>query len=179
MTARRLLLPVFAGMLLVISACGGGGGGGGAGGSSTNTWVGKVEETDAYAAMLIKGTTRFVYVTDGKGVNYLFKGQIGETDVNNYFTLRDDQNHVLNVQVPQGNTFRGLITVSAGQHLSFAVSPAKGEAGLYRAKEGGADSYWIVLEDATFRGAKVASDGKVETLSARGGVKWTDPTAEP
>lgn len=175
--AARLLLSGIATLLLLGIACGGGGGGSAT--SGTNTWVGKVEGTDAYAAMLIKDTTRFVYVTDGKDVNYLFKGQIGETDLNNYFTLRDDHNHVLNVQAPQSNTFRGLITVSAGQHLSFAVSPAKGEAGLYRAKEGSAESYWIVLEDATFRGAKIGTDGKVETLSARGGVKWTDPTAEP
>ena len=178
MTARPPLVSVCATLLLLTMACGGGGGGSSGGGSS-NTWVGKVEGTDAYAAMLIKDTTRFVYITDGKDVNYLFKGQIGETDVSNYFTLRDDQSHVLNVQAPQGNTFRGLITVSAGQHLSFSVSPAKGEGGLYRAKEGAAESYWIVLEDATFRGAKVATDGKVETLTVRGGVKWTDPTAEP
>ena len=177
MTARRILVIGIA-LLFFLSACGGGGGGGS--GGSSNTWVGKVEESDAYAAMLIKDTTRYVYVTDGKDLNYLFRGEIGETDVYNYFTLRDDENHVINVQAPQGNTFRGLITVSAGKHLSFSVSPAKGEAGVYRAKDGADQSYWIVLEDATFRGAKFGPDGKViEALTVRGGTKWTDPTTEP
>lgn len=179
MTARRLLVIATAIFFFLSVACGGGGGGAGGGGSS-NTWVGKVEETDAYAAMLIKGTTRYVYVTDGKDVNYLFQGTIGETDVNNYFTLRDDQSHVVNVQAPQGSTFRGLITVSAGTHLSFSVSPAKGEAGVYRAKDATGESTWIVLEDATFRGAKFGPDAKViEALTVRGGTKWTDPTTEP
>jgi hypothetical protein len=178
MTARRILALGIATLCLTILACGGGGGGGASAGSS-NTWVGKVEGTDAYAAMLIKGTTRYVYVTDGKEVTFLFRGEIGETDPNNYFTLRDNASHVINVQAPQGNTFRGLITVGAGQHLAFSVSPAKGEAGLYRAKEGTAESAWIVLEDGTFRGAKVGPDSKVETLTVRGGVKWTDPATDP
>jgi hypothetical protein len=177
MTARGILLLAITAMAMLSLACGGGAGGGAA--SGTNTWVGKVENTDAYAALLIKGTTRYVYVTDGKELSFLFRGEIGETDPNNYFTLRDNQNHVINVQAPQGNTFRGLITVAAGQHLSFAVSPAKGEAGLYRAKEGTAESQWIVLEDGSFRGAKIGNDGKIETLAARGGVKWTDPTTDP
>jgi hypothetical protein len=177
MTPRRLLLCALATLWLLTMACGGGGGS--SGGSGTNTWVGKVEGTDAYVAMLIKDTTRYVYVTDGKEVNFLFRGEIGETDVSNYFTLRDDQNHVINVQAPQGNTFRGIITVTAGQHLNFAVSPARGDAGLYRAKEGTAQSSWIVLEDGSFRGAKVGTDGKVESLASLGGTKWTDPTTDP
>jgi hypothetical protein len=178
MTARRILVISIALAGFLITACGGGAGGGSGGGSS-NTWVGKVEESDAYAAMLIKDTTRFVYVTDGKELNFLFRGEIGETDVSNYFTLRDDENHVINVQAPQGSTYRGLITVSAGEHLSFSVTSAKGEAGLYRAKEGADQSYWIVLEDGSFRGAKVSTDGKVEALAVRGGVKWTDATTDP
>jgi hypothetical protein len=177
MTARRFLPLAIITILGLAMACGGGGGGSGT--TGTNTWVGKVEATDAYAALLIKGTTRYVYVTDGKAVNFLFRGEIGETDLANYFTLRDSENHVVNVQAPQGNTFRGLITVAPGQHLSFSVSPAKGEAGLYRAKEGAAESAWIVLEDGTFRGAKTASVGKIEALATRGGVKWTDPTTNP
>jgi hypothetical protein len=177
MTARRLLTLVIVTLFGLAMACGGGAGGGS--GSGTNTWVGKVESTDAYAAILIKGTTRYVYVTDGKAVNFLFRGEIGETDVANYFTLRDSENHVVNVQAPQGNVFRGLITVGQGQHLSFSVAPARGEAGLYRAKEGSAESAWIVLEDGTFRGAKMGTDGKIEALAARGGEKWTDPTTDP
>jgi hypothetical protein len=176
MTPRRLLVSVIATFGVISMGCGGGGGAGGV--SSTNTWVGKVQDSDAYAAMLIKDTTRYVYVTDGKNVNFLFRGEIGETDVSNYFTLRDDQDHVINVQAPQGNTFRGIITVTAGQHLNFSVSPAKGDAGLYRAKEGTAESSWIVLEDGTFRGARV-TDGKIEGLASLGGTKWTDPTTDP
>lgn len=177
MTARRTLVLGIATLFFLVIGCGGGGGSGSAAGS--NTWVGKLDETDAYVAMLIKDTTRYVYVTDGKDVNYLFSGQIGETDISNYFTLRDEQNHVVNVQAPQGSIYKGLITAGPGKYLSFSVAPAKGEAGLYRAKDGTDQSRWIVLEDASFRGAKVSADGKTEGLATLGGVKWTDPTTDP
>jgi hypothetical protein len=177
MTARRLLPFGIAILWLLAVACGGGGSS--AGGGGTNTWVGKVEETDAFVAILIQGTGRFVYVTDGKDLFMLFRGNIGETGADNFFVFRDDQNRILNVQAPQGNTYTGIITVSAGQHLRFSAAPAKGEAGLYRAKDATGQSNWIVLEDGSVRGAKVGTDGKIEGLATRGGVKWTDPSTDP
>jgi streptogramin lyase len=118
-----------------------------------------------------------VFVTNGKDVALWFKGTIGVAGAG-VFYLQDQDLHAINAK-PQGNNYTGLITVAQGQHVAFTAVPAKGDAGLYRAKEGDAQSGWIVLEDGSVRGAKVAADGKIEGLTARGGVKWTDAKAEP
>lgn len=175
----RRLLPIGIASLVALLgiACGGGGSDGGGGG--TNTWVGKVEGSDAYIAMLIEGTARYVYVTDGKEMSLLFRGNIGETDELSYFTLRDDQNRVINVQAPTGRVFKGLLTVSEGRHLPFTAAPATEEAGLYRAKAGSGESRWIVLEDGSFRGATDDGDGTLQSLTTLGGEKWSDPTTDP
>jgi hypothetical protein len=178
MTARRLLPAAIAALLSLVLACGGGGGADGGGGSA-NTWVGKVDGTDAYIALMSKEATRLVFVTDGKDLTLFFRGDTGLTDPNAFYTLRDNDNHIINVRAPQGSTYTGIITLEPGKNLTFTATPAKGEAGLYRAKEGNDQSNWVVLEDATFRGAKTTPDGKVEALTVRGGTKWTDAQTDP
>jgi hypothetical protein len=180
---RRLLaaVAVLTVTSLAVMGCGGGGGGTGGGGSS-NIWVGRVDGTDAFIAMLIQETARLVYVTDGKELSLLFRGKIGETG-DTYFTLRDEDNHVLNMKAPQNNRYTGLISIGQGQHLNFTMVRAQGEAGLYRAKEtvDGAtwQNFWIVLADGQVRGARVNDSGQIQNLATLGGVKWTDPSTDP
>ena len=179
---RKPLLALFAGLLtfsLVAAACGGGSGGGGGGGSGTsNTWVGKLAETDSYIAILKSGLEHLIFITNGKDIAYWFKGTIGVAGAG-VFVLQDQDLHAINAR-PQGSNYTGLVTVAPGQHVQFNATPAKGEAGLYRAKDASGQSAWIVLEDGSLRGAKVADDGKlVEGLATRGGEKWTDAAAEP
>jgi hypothetical protein len=185
---RKRLLACFAGFLvfsLVVAACGGGGGSGGGGGNvdtaggvgkiSDNTWVGKVEGSDAYAVIMITGLRHLVFVTDGKQIGLWFSGDVGVAGAG-YFQFQDEELRAI-AGHPSGKNFVGTVTVATGQHLAFTLVPAKGDAGLYRAKDGSA---WIVLEDGSFRGAKVSDDNKkVEGLAARGGTRWTDAGAEP
>ena len=79
-------------------------------------------------------------------------------------------------------TTLGSSRLHPASSIAFSAVPAKGDAGLYRAKEGDGKSGWIVLEDGSVRGAKVDADGKfIEGLTAQGGTKWTDaaPNRDP
>jgi hypothetical protein len=184
MNRKRLLLGV-AGLLvfsLVVAACGGGGsggsGGGGGGNASSDTWVGKLAETDSYIAIMKTGLEHLIFVTNGKDLALWFRGTVGVAGAG-VFYLQDAELHAINAR-PQGNGYTGLITVAQGQHVQFNAAPAKGDAGLYRAKEGTGQSGWIVLEDGSFRAAKVDENGKfLEGITALGGTKWTDAAAVP
>jgi hypothetical protein len=176
---RKRLLAGLVGLLLfsLVAACGGGGSGGGGGGSgSSNVWVGKLAESDSYIAIMKSGLEHLIFVTNGKDIALWFKGTIGVAGAG-VFYLQDQELRAINAR-PQGSNYTGLITVAPGRHIQFNATAAKGEAGLYRAKEGGVESAWIVLEDGTFRGAKV-NGSNIEALTARGGTKWTDAAAEP
>ena len=186
MNRKRLLacFTAFVVFSLAVAACGGGGGGssggggnvetaGGVGKISDNTWVGKVEGSDAYAVIMITELRHLVFITDGKTIGLWFSGDVGVAGAG-YFQFQDEQLRAINGH-PSGKNFVGTVTVAAGQHLAFTLTPAKGDAGLYWSKDGA----WIVLEDGSFRGAKVSDDGKVEGLATRGGVKWTDAKAAP
>jgi hypothetical protein len=192
MNRRRFLayFTAFALFSLVVAACGGGGGGSGGGGGgggnvqgagvgkiSDNTWVGKVAESDAYIVIMKTELNHLVFVTDGKEIALWFKGVVGVAGAGTFY-LQDQDLHAINARV-DGKNYTGLVTVAAGRHLAFTAVPAKGDAGLYRAKDGTGQSGWIVLEDGSFRGAKVSADGKAEGLATRAGVKWTDASAEP
>jgi hypothetical protein len=191
MNRKRFLayFTAFALFSLVVAACGGGGGGSGGGGGggnvqgagvgkiSDNTWVGKVAESDAYIVIMKTELNHLVFVTDGKEIALWFKGVVGVAGAGTFY-LQDQDLHAINARV-DGKNYTGLVTVAAGRHLAFTAVPAKGDAGLYRAKDGTGQSGWIVLEDGSFRGAKVSADGKAEGLATRAGVKWTDASAEP
>jgi hypothetical protein len=178
MVGRGLLIPAIAWLMALVVACGGGSsGGGGGGGGDSNTWVGKLEEGDAYIAIMKKELAHLVYVTDGKALALWFKGNVGLAG-GGYFQFQDQDLHAVNAR-PQGSNYVGTVTVSAGKHVPFTAIPAKGEAGLYRAKDADGMSGWIVLEDGSVRGAKVSESGEVEGQATLGGVRWTDPAAEP
>jgi hypothetical protein len=171
-------------VLTLLVACGGGGSSSSSsdsssatGDASANTWVGKVADSDAFIAIMKEGTQHLIYLTDGKTLSVWFEGNASGAVVG-YFTFNNDEGGSI-VNNPQGDGFSGIITLTGGQHLRYTVARARGEAGLYRAKDATGTSNWIVLADGSLRGAKVAPDGKIEALTVRGGAKWTDPTADP
>jgi hypothetical protein len=165
-----------------VAACGGGGGsstaaGGSSGGASGNTWVGKLADSNGYIAIMKVGTNHLIYVTDGREFSVWFEGNATGA-VAGYFTFYNDEGGSI-INNPAGDGFGGTVTVAPSKHFKYTTLPAKGDAGLYRAKDASGESAWIVLEDGSFRGARVSGDGKIEALAARGGVRWTDPTADP
>jgi hypothetical protein len=124
-----------------------------------------------------EGTAHLIYLTDGEKLNVWFKGNASGAVVG-YFTFYNDEGGSI-INNPQGDGFAGTVTVGPGQHYRYSVVPARGDAGLYRAKDASGESAWIILGDGSFRGAKVSADGKVEGLAARGGIRWTDPSQDP
>jgi hypothetical protein len=165
----------------LLAACGGSSGSSGGsssgGAAAGHTWVGKLQESDAYIAIMKVGLDHLIHITDGKQLSVWFEGNASGA-VAGYFTFYNDSGGSI-INNPADNGFGGTVTVAQGQHFKYSVVPAKGEAGLYRARDGSGESAWIVLEDGSFRGAKRTTDGKVEALTARGGTKWTDPTQKP
>ena len=187
MQGRPLLVLVV--ILSLAVACGGGGGGSSSGGGSSassgdasgNTWVGKLTDSDALIAIMKEGTAHLIHVTDGKSLSVWFEGNASGAVVG-YFTFYNDEGGSI-INNPQGDGFAGTVTVGPGQHYKYSAVRARGEGGLYRAKEtieGDAwESAWIVLNEGETRGARRNQAGKVEGLAARGGAKWTDPAADP
>lgn len=179
---RRSLL-VLALVLSLAVACGGGGGSSTSGTSadgddaSPTTWVGKLADSDAFIAIMKVGTNHLIHVTDGKNINVWFEGDASGAVVG-YFTFNNDEGGSI-INNPLGDGFGGTVTVRPGEHYRYTTVPAKGEAGLYRAKDATGESAWIVLADGSLRGSKVTADGKIEALTTRGGTRWTDPTTDP
>jgi hypothetical protein len=170
--------------LLASIACGGGGssagtgaGSGGSSSGSTNTWVGQLAESDAFIAIMKEGTQHLIYITNGKDVSVWFEGNASGAVVG-YFTFYNDEGGSI-INNPQGDGFGGTVTIAPGQHFKYSTVPAKGDAGLYRAKDATGESAWIVLADGSFRGAKFSAEGKIEPLTARGGIRWTNPATDP
>ena len=193
MKRRPLFQFVLLLSLALACACGGGGGAStsntsgssdsssGSGPTSTNTWVGKLADSSGFIAIMKEGTVHLIYVTDGDKLFVWFEGNASGA-VAGYFTFYNDEGGSI-INNPTADGFGGTVTVGPGQHYRYTVVPARGEAGLYRAKETTAgetwESGWIVLNDGSVRGARQSSAGKVEGLATRGGVKWTDPGAAP
>jgi hypothetical protein len=143
--------------------------------------VGTLADSGGYIAIMKEGTAHLIYVTDGQKVASWFKGDASGAVVG-YFTFYNDEGGSI-INNPDGDGFGGTVTVGPGRHFKYTAAPARGEAGLFRAKETvGADTWqsgWIVLNDGTVKGARINQAGTVEALTTRGGVKWTDPAAEP
>jgi hypothetical protein len=182
-------LFVLALALSLAVACGGGAGSSSSGASSsdaggaasTNTWVGKLADTDAFIAVMKEGTAHLIYITDGKELFVWFDGNASGA-VAGYFTFYNDEGGSI-INNPAGDGFGGTVTLGPGRHHKYSVTPARGDGGLYRAKETvGADTWesaWIVLNDGLVKGARRSAAGQVEGVATRGGTKWTNPAADP
>lgn len=173
---------------LGLAACGGGSGDSGSssetsgsGAVSTNTFVGRLAESEAFIAIMKDGNAHLIYVTDGKDLNLWFKGNASGA-VAGYFTFYNDEGGSI-VNSPDGDGHRGNVSDGKGNHFRYTATAARGDAGLYRASESAGDEAWtigwIVLNDGQVRGARQNAAGEIRGESTRGGVKWSDPAADP
>jgi hypothetical protein len=124
----------------------------------TGTWVARVEDSDAYVAVVVgkgDGDRRrpaAVYVCDGAQLAEWFSGSTRRARL--YLSSETGSAVVARITKPK---VTGTVTLGDGTRLPFEARRAKGDAGLYRAeKTVGAAEYlggWVVLADGTQRGA--------------------------
>ena len=122
-------------------------------------FVGEVDGTDAYLALVSDGTRVLGYVCDSKKLSrWIDVAAIRDGAAR--LSARDGDD--LGEAMLSAGRVSGTITIDGEQH-TFRAEPASGEAGLYRAArvdredgklvEGEVEAGWIVLPDGTQRGA--------------------------
>ena len=139
----------------VIAGCGGGDGNGGEAAATdlaVGSFVGLVDDTDAYIAVVSDGGQLAGYVCDGKTVSVWFKGEISDDAA----TLRARTEQELGEVEFLGDTADGELAID-GQRHSFSAEIAVGEAGMYRAfkedDDGTVEVGWVLLNEGSQRGA--------------------------
>lgn len=121
--------------------------------SATNDrgFVGEVDGTDAYIAV-VSGTTEAVaYVCDGDAdIAEWFRGPV---DADGHMELTNDGGATLDATIGDGVT--GAITFADGSTHDVAATAATGDAGLYRIAGDDPDVVggWVVGLDGTARGS--------------------------
>lgn len=152
---------------VALAGCGGGDDGGSANGQSRandpvapkGTFVGKVDGSDAYIA-LVSDTKRVLgYVCDSKQVSSWFDVAAIHDDT---AILRSRGGKALGRATFSTDGVRGELTIG-GERRSFSATPASADAGLYRAAhvrrqdgtlgKGEIELGWIVLPDGSQRGS--------------------------
>jgi hypothetical protein len=122
------------------------------------TFVGEVDGTDAYVALISDGTRVLGYLCDSKKLSrWIDVAPIRDGAASLSSRAGDDLGDAM---ISDGRV-SGTVTISGEQH-AFRAEPASGEAGLYRAaridqedgklSEGEVEAGWIVLPDGTQRG---------------------------
>src|SRR5688572_27381036 len=124
---RRLVFLVAT--LVLVAGCGGDDGGG-AEQAAVGSFVGLLEGTDAYVAIISDGEKLVGYVCDGKTISTWFKGDVDGASAN--VTARTEQE--LGEVEFLGDTADGEVQIDDERH-SFSAELAVGDAGLYRAAE--------------------------------------------
>jgi hypothetical protein len=147
--------------LLLFGGCGGGDDGGGTTeGAAVGSFVGLLEGTDAYIAVVSDGKQLAGYVCDSKTISIWFKGDVGGTSADLKARTEQDLGEVDFL----GDTADGEIEIDGERH-SFSAELAVGDAGLYTAykkdDEGTVEVGWVLLNDG----------------SQRGGTNFIDPVA--
>lgn len=143
-------------------------------------FVGELEGTDAYVAVVAGQETVEVYACDGEsGIAERFTGEVDDPTE---FTLTNDAGGEATVEFADG-AFAGDITLADGSTHAFATEAAEGDAGLYHPVDPPEDvrAGWVVLNDGSQRGSfgGVASGGgyiAAPKLPPGGGtVRFTPP----
>jgi hypothetical protein len=137
---------------LLVAGCGGDDDGGGAPeGAAVGSFVGLLEGTDAYIAIVSDGEQLAGYVCDSKNISIWFKGGVGGTSAELKARTEQDLGEVDFF----GDTADGELEIDGERH-SFSAEIAVGEAGLYTAyrkdDEGTVEVGWVLLNDGTQRG---------------------------
>lgn len=128
-------------------------------------FVGHLEGTDAFVAIVSNGDEAVAFVCDGAEIVAWLRGAVEDGSLALESSSSTGQNTYL-LEAQLGASAEGSLTLN-GQPLSFTAEPAEDEAGLYRAGEtldgvtliGG----WIVNNSGEQRGAVI---GGVSSRSA-------------
>lgn len=124
--------------------------------AAAGTYVGMVERSDAYLALISDGERVAGYLCDGKELSAWLSPIALEEGA---AELRSRVGERLGEVSFSGEGAAGEVEL-AGEPHQFALEPASGEAGLYRAvvgdpgEPGSVEAGWIVLADGWLRGAK-------------------------
>ncbi len=144
-------------------------------------YVGAVEGSDAYIAIISSGSEVAGYLCDSEQVDtYFGKAELSEGVAD--LTDRDGA-QIGSVTIADGAA-TGEIDV-AGEELSFTAEAAAGEAGFYwevdrEDDEPVAETGWVVLADGTFRGIRRDFGGGLSAAANLPvGQPWIDPDPDP
>ncbi len=160
---RALLTTALIAVAALIAACGDEGGSAGdaaqaKSSAAKGTFVGKVDGTGAYLALVSDGTRVLGYVCDSKQVSsWIDVASIRDGRAG----LSSRSGAALGEARFSDGRVRGSITVGGDEH-AFSLDLASGQAGLYRAArvqqkdgklgDGELEVGWVVLSDGTQRG---------------------------
>ena len=178
---RRVAWGVAVAVAVVLAGCGDDAGSGGtpaqAKAAAKGAFVGKVDGTDAYVALVSDGSSVVGYVCDSKKLSRWIDVSAVRDGTAKLGARNGDD---LGEATISARSATGTITV-AGEPHSFRAVPASGEAGLYRAAhvdqedgmlgKGEVEAGWIVLPDGTRRGA--TNTGTTSTVLVKSAPRLT------
>jgi hypothetical protein len=149
----------FGAALVLFAACGGDDDGGEAAFDTANGFVGELEGTDAFVAVVADEDSVEVYACDGEsGIAERFTGEVDDPED---FTVSNDNGGEAVVAFADG-AYSGEVTLSDGSTHAFTTEAAEGDAGLYHPEalpEDIAGAGWVVLNDGTQRGSILFAGG--------------------
>jgi hypothetical protein len=158
MRAHRIALLLAAG--LTVASCGDDGGS--AEGAATfddpEGFVGELEGTTAFVAVVADEDSVEVYACDGDaGISSRF---VGEVDDPESFTITNDNGEEATVEFA-GGAYAGSVTFADGSTHDFTTEPAEGDAGLFHAIDPPDDfaAGWVVLNDGRQHGSILFAGG--------------------
>lgn len=138
---------------LAVTGCGGEKGGYLDSVEPLDAWVGKVDGTRAYIAIISDGEEAAGFVTDGKAISTWFA--VSRLEDGRMTIAGRDGVHIGEAEI-DGDEATGEIRLGSDV-AEFEADRAEGEAGLYAAAEArGPDTFqagWIVLPDGSVRAA--------------------------
>lgn len=148
----------------------------------TRTWVGTVEGTDAYIAILADADGRaFAYLCDGEQLVQYLDGRVESGTL----TADDGEGTTITATVTDG-AVSGRATLADGTAHAVEAPAATGEAGMWWLDEELEDGLrvggWIRAADGTWRGRSgdvVIAGRKIDGTAGSGGGGRTTTTSTP
>lgn len=140
-----------------------------------NGFVGAVEGTNAFVAILAGEAVAVAYVCNGdEKISEWFKGDVVQSTTID-MTNADGAN--LSARFSK-DSFTGTVTLSSGATHSFRATPGTGHAGVYRVMSDDAvsdqvDAGWVLLSSGEERGALQVQS----TFQATPALPQTEPAA--
>jgi hypothetical protein len=132
--------------------------------ATPNSFVGAIPGTDAFIALTTTNGTSLSYVCDSKETSTWFNGPISGNALD---LTAANGNHLKATLAGSGAT--GTVTLG-GKDFPFTATPAKGDAGLFRAEQavtgGKVVGGWIVAMDGQQRGALNAPHENRDEITA-------------